>query len=344
MDIEKVFLEVKRVLAPGGVFVFLEEPIRRKLSLRLYRCPYQGQMKPWEKLLYNWGLLGYVVKDVIGARQEDNFGILQNHRMTLNHWDALIRSHFVARELEISTADRGWGEHGVHVLARRLDRLRSEWLPAKLLGGTLAAMCRKGGDARRDFEPVQNLAAYLRCPDCQGAIRQDTGDVLGCDACGYEARAAEEVYNLLPSTDRKELYPGDRLDTVDFAAESHSKHLLDGWYEVEGAYGGKYRWMGPRASVWLARLRTGPQRLRVRGHLHELSFTRERTVRIELAVNGEVVSRHSLDRPGLFIIEADVADAEKYQLEIQVTPAFTAPPDVRPISARISMIRLIPRP
>src|SRR5262245_26216640 len=28
MDIEKVFLEVKRVLAPGGIFLFGEEPVR----------------------------------------------------------------------------------------------------------------------------------------------------------------------------------------------------------------------------------------------------------------------------------------------------------------------------
>ncbi|MCL4851104.1 MAG: methyltransferase domain-containing protein, partial [Bryobacteraceae bacterium] len=40
LDIESVFLEVKRVLAPGGVFFFSEEPLKRLLSLRLYRCPY----------------------------------------------------------------------------------------------------------------------------------------------------------------------------------------------------------------------------------------------------------------------------------------------------------------
>ena len=37
MDIESVFREVSRVLAPGGVFVFAEEPLHRLLSLRLYR-------------------------------------------------------------------------------------------------------------------------------------------------------------------------------------------------------------------------------------------------------------------------------------------------------------------
>src|SRR5580698_4473540 len=45
MDIESVFREVARVLAPGGVFVFAEEPLHRMLSLSLYRCPYPETMK-----------------------------------------------------------------------------------------------------------------------------------------------------------------------------------------------------------------------------------------------------------------------------------------------------------
>ena len=49
MNMESVFLEVKRVLAPGGMFLFAEEPLKRLLSLRLYRCPYYDTMKPWER-------------------------------------------------------------------------------------------------------------------------------------------------------------------------------------------------------------------------------------------------------------------------------------------------------
>src|SRR5262249_49018523 len=67
MDIERIVLEVRRVLAPGGVFLLMEEPLRRMLSLRLYRVPYQNRMKPWERKLFDWGLLGYLAKDVIGA-------------------------------------------------------------------------------------------------------------------------------------------------------------------------------------------------------------------------------------------------------------------------------------
>ena len=50
MGMERVFEEVKRVLAPGGVFFFAEEPLKRMLTLRLYRCPYYDTMKPWERL------------------------------------------------------------------------------------------------------------------------------------------------------------------------------------------------------------------------------------------------------------------------------------------------------
>jgi len=110
MNMESVFLEVKRVLAPGGTFLFAEEPLKRLLSLRLYRCPYYETMKPWERKLYDWGLLGYLVRDVIGAHQEESFGIRQNHTMGLKDWQRLIQKHFIDAEYEMFVPERGWGE------------------------------------------------------------------------------------------------------------------------------------------------------------------------------------------------------------------------------------------
>src|SRR5262249_29814839 len=77
MDLESLFVEVKRVLAPGGIFLFAEEALLRLLSLRLYRLPHLERMRPWERKLYDWGLLGYLARDVIGADQEESFGIRQ---------------------------------------------------------------------------------------------------------------------------------------------------------------------------------------------------------------------------------------------------------------------------
>src|SRR5215470_5699446 len=137
MDIESVFREAARVLAPGGVFLFAEEPLRRKLSLRLYRCPYYDTMKPWERKLYDWGLLGYLVRDVIGAHQEESFGIRQNHTMALGGWHALALKYFVAHEFDAFVPERGWGER---VVKRWSGGSSAHWL-----GGTLAAVCRKAG-------------------------------------------------------------------------------------------------------------------------------------------------------------------------------------------------------
>ncbi len=65
MNMESVFLEVKRVLAPGGTFLFAEEPLKRLLSLRLYRCPYYNTMKPWERKLVRLG-----AARISGARRD----------------------------------------------------------------------------------------------------------------------------------------------------------------------------------------------------------------------------------------------------------------------------------
>jgi ubiquinone/menaquinone biosynthesis C-methylase UbiE len=107
MDIESVFLEVKRVLAPGGVFLLSEEPLKRLLTLGLYRCPYHDTMKPWERRLDHWGLLGFLVRDVIGAHQEESFGIRQNHTLDLKRWHLLIEKHFAAHEYDISVRATG---------------------------------------------------------------------------------------------------------------------------------------------------------------------------------------------------------------------------------------------
>ncbi|MBZ5583347.1 MAG: methyltransferase domain-containing protein [Acidobacteriia bacterium] len=344
MDIESVFLEVKRVLMPGGIFCFTEEPLRRLLSLRLYRCPYQNRMKAWERKLFDWGLLGYLVRDVIGAEQEESFGIRQNHKMYLTDWHRLIRKHFAEHHYQIFVPERGWGERVVKRLAVRLDPCRSEWRAARLLGGTLAALCRKPGVAAGPVPAgLERFEAFLRCPDCHSGLSRDASETLRCPACGYSAPNEGGVFNLLPSAERAELYPGDRQDILDFSLPSHAERLLQGWYELEGSFGNKYRWIGPRATAKLGRVQDGPQRLRLRGYADEMAFRQGRPVRVEARVNGTRVVQQTIERPGLFVLEGDVPDAAEYALEINASPTWSAPADGRVFTVTLSMIRLIPR-
>jgi ubiquinone/menaquinone biosynthesis C-methylase UbiE len=337
MDIASVIREVVRVLAPGGVFLFAEEPMRRLLSLRLYRCPYYQHMRAWERRLYDWGLLGYLVQDVIGAHQEESFGIRQNHTMGLTDWDALLKQFFDDRQYELFVPERGWGERIVKRAAIRLDPHRSEWRAARLLGGAIAAICKKPGTAiAQPLEPFERL---LRCPDCRSALSRPTSETLRCTQCDYTAHDEEGVFNLLPSVERNELYPGDREDIIDFSRPSHIERLGEGWSDLEGEYGNKYRWIGARATATLRRVSPGPQSIRIRCHATAHVVPGE----VRALVNGRQVGEWKLDRTGLFALEAPVEDASDYLLEIQASPVWQVPTDDRTFSITISGIRLISR-
>jgi len=338
MDMEAVFEEVKRVLAPGGIFLFAEEPLKRMLTMRLYRCPYYDTMKPWERKLSDWGLLGYLVRDVIGAHQEESFGIRQNHTMGLKEWHVMIHKHFVDAEYEMFVPERGWGERIVKRSAKKLDPYGSEWRAARLLGGTLAAVCRKAGDSASVQFDEAHFETQFRCPDCQSAMVRDSRDTLHCSKCSYAAANEGGVYNLLPSTDRAELYPGDREDVIDFCLPSHADRLLDGWYGLEGVFGNKYRWIGEHAAARLARVRPGPQRLRIRGHA-----TEGHPVELSASANGRKVGEWKLDRPGLFVVEADLPESDDYRIDVHAGPAWSVPTDDRVFTVNLSMIRLVPR-
>jgi ubiquinone/menaquinone biosynthesis C-methylase UbiE len=332
MNIESVFLEVKRVLAPGGVFLFTEEPLRRLLSLRIYRAPYQERMKPWERRLFDWGLLGYLAQDVIGAEQEETFGIRQNHKMYLSDWHRLITRHFADHRYQAFVPERGWGER----IVKRA--MLNDWRAARLLGGTLAAMCKKAGSSR-SLPGIDRFETLLRCPDCHRGLTRDASDTLAC-TCGYRAPNEGGVYNLLPAALRAELYPGDREDAIDFSLPGHAARLGEGWYDLEGDFGNKYRWIGGHASAVLRRVHTAPQRLRIRGYAHETQFAKGQPV-VELRVNGASVAHQPIERVGLFVIEADLPAADTYKVEIDATPTWTTPDDDRTFSVNISMIRLV---
>src|SRR5260370_23416338 len=332
MNIERVLLEVKGVLVPGGVFLFTEEPLRRLLSLRIYRVPYQNRMKPWERKLFDWGLLGYLVRDVIGAEQEESFGIRQNHKMYLSDWHRLITKHFAEHRYQTLVPERGWAERIVKRSAL------SDQRAALLLGGTLAAMCKKAGSSPR-LPCSDRSEPLLRCRDGGGDLARDGSGTLVC-AWGYRAPNEGGVYNLLPAGLRAELYPGDRPDVIDFSLPSHTGRLGDGWYELEGDYGNKYRWIGPRASAVLRRANPRPQRLRIRGFAHQIQFAKGQPV-VEIRANGVRVAQQLLERVGLFIIEADLPEAQTYNIEIAAAPAWDVPDDDRTFTVNISMIRLV---
>lgn len=331
MDVDAVLREVHRVLAPGGVYFFAEEPIRRALSLRLYRAPYPEQMNRAERLLHRWGLLDYVAADVIGAWQEESFGIRQNHRYGLRDWLAIIGRYFAGSRVLTFPRASGWANQAVVGVLR--------WIPgytdaraARLLGGTLAALCRKAGS----LPATLPLHECLACPDCLAPLPWQE-DQLRCPACGFSSIRQDGVFPLLPSGLREELYPGLRPDNLDFSKPGHEAALLEGFYELEGEFGNRYRWIGPLARLRLERTRPEPAVLRLQGYSPSLA-------RIELKANGGRLGTWRLERTGLFVIEAPLPEASEYVIEIAASPAFRPESDARTLTVNLSLARLQYRP
>jgi hypothetical protein len=66
-------------------------------------------------------------------------------------------------------------------------------------------------------------------------------------------------------------------------------------------------------------------------------------VELTARANGREVGRWKLDRPGLFIVEADVEESPEYHSEINAGPTWSVPTDDRVFTVTLSMIRLVPR-
>lgn len=327
MDVEAVFREVHRVLAPGGVYFFAEEPIRRLLTLRFYRAPYPDRMNAVERALYRWGLLDYFAADVIGAWQEESFGIRQNHRYGLRDWLGLIQRYFGDSRILTFPRASGWANAAV-IRALRLYPGFTDARAARFLGGTIAALCRKPGA----LPPSLSWEQALACPDCMAPLSWNPA-LLQCPGCGFSAPAEGDVFNLLPSRLRQELYPGLRPDNIDFSKPGHEAALIEGFYELEGEFGNKYRWIGPHARLRLKPSRPGPATLRLQGFSPSLA-------KIELRSNGAPLGSRRLERTGLFVIEIPLPEAPEHVIEILASPSFQPDNDNRTLTVNLSLIRL----
>ena len=145
------------------------------------------------------------------------------------------------------------------------------------------------------------------------------------------------VYNLLPSA---RAGPSSIRATATtssiFRSPVTTRHLIEGWYDLEGVFGNKYRWIGARATAWLKRVDAGPLTLRIRCHASAQGVPAE----VRAMVNGHMCGQWKIDRTGLFILETPVDDAHEYLLEIQASPVWEVSTDDRKFTVNISGIKL----
>jgi SAM-dependent methyltransferase len=342
-NISSVVAEAARVLAPGGTLYLAEEPIRRRLTLNLYRAPYPQRMGTLERRLFDAGWLDFLARDVIGAHQEESFGIRQNHRLSCARWHDLLHQHFSTVRLLTFPRLRGAANRWAHRWIQRFSRNASDSRVADLLGATIAAFCVKAGSL-----PPQPASLWdaLACPACLAPVSRTTPDSLACSSCNWSAAADGGVFNLLPPDLRDELYPKTaRPDCLDFSKPGHEFSLISGFHQLEGSFGNRYRWIGDTATATLQQTVGIASKLRVRGFAPEEIFSSHRP-RVTITINHGSPTAHTLSSPGLFVLEVPAPPAARLDIIISVSHSFPEPGDppatARRLSVNISLLRLVP--
>lgn len=196
-DPRPILKEIYRVLSPGGYFYFDEEPVKRFLSLNLFRTGRQKDFSRLERVLADLGLLRYIAEAYWGSRVETEWGIVENQSISLGQWEEML-AIFDSGE---SGFDLVCGGHAIKDLLEMLtDSITSKRITARLFGASLKGLHQARKEGAHIYAASQFMD-LLGCPNCwstqpaQGMKDRPPlaleGDSLRCLTCGkrYEAKS-----------------------------------------------------------------------------------------------------------------------------------------------------------
>lgn len=189
--------EIHRVLAPSGSFLFVDEPYKKLLHLKLY----QGARLYSEKSLKRGNvrmLLDYFFSEP--PCNEVDHGIVENEEISVREWKEALRI-FDRSDLHLKSL------RYIHAKSAN-PGLRLTYLLAYLLGGTLSGLCRKGeGQATAS----SSIAELLICPTCRETgteVRlRRVASTVSCPSCRGRYPVANDILFLFTREKLEELYP-----------------------------------------------------------------------------------------------------------------------------------------
>jgi glycosyltransferase involved in cell wall biosynthesis len=146
----------------------------------------------------------------------------------------------------------------------------------------LAANARRTFRARIRRAGVPGIGIRVEAKALLGAVQRLPQAIRRrLQRAKYIARSDEHVLQLIGS-------PADdfvQFSQLEFAKGAFSEYLGEGWYELEGAEGERFRWMSSRASVFL-RAPSGTAVLEIKGMVPPLSSYRVRPVILTVSCFG----------------------------------------------------------
>ena len=202
-DPEPILREVNRVLAPGGVFILDEEPIRQIFNVRLWRRP--TILRWWEKILKATILLHFLSE--IG-KSETDAGIIETS-FSLPTWEKALNV-FETAKAALTVFPFGPTET---ISKTGQEKWLNPSLPTrillKLLGGNIQAICTKSPNKRRSYKlQAKHLLPPFVCPSCppHPLLEQRLGSWY-CLTCKNTYPVKDGIPILIERTLRQTLYP-----------------------------------------------------------------------------------------------------------------------------------------
>ena len=203
-DPKPILEEIYRVLSPGGVFFFKEEPIKQLLNIPLWRRP--TVLRPWEKILKYIGILPFISR--IGKTEVD-FGILEEV-FSLKTWENALN---VFDKVETITKPFPVGPTSINLKSLKKNWLKPSpltWLLISWWGGGIGATCWKKGNTINSNVALSEIFA---CPNCLTKKRStslgltEQKKYLKCPNCSSMFPKKQNIPVLLPNNSLKKLYP-----------------------------------------------------------------------------------------------------------------------------------------
>jgi uncharacterized protein YbaR (Trm112 family) len=192
-----IIKEIYRVLSPGGLFFFQEEPYKKLLQLNLYKG---------KKIYSEESLHGSTIRKIVDYFFSESFcnevehGIIENHEIPIGIWKQAL-SMFKEKAVKLLSMKMIYSE---------LFRPRNyvKFLLAYLLGGEISGICHKSGDGLK-----REISIYdtLMCPRCDENGRESKIDQKNhtfiCSECGNKFPIIDGVAFLFSYKKFEEIYP-----------------------------------------------------------------------------------------------------------------------------------------
>jgi SAM-dependent methyltransferase len=200
-SVAPIIKEIHRVVF--GHFYFDEEPFRRLLKLVLYR----QKQKIYSDTVLRRNQYVRLVESFISEDRSDEVehGIVENDNISLTEW---INAVSVFDQCDVDLLS-------MNAFRSKLNRaLGLSNIPNLLLGGTIAALCRKHSKSTT-HHPL-DLNQLLGCPDCITPTENGSFDrpplanistAFRCYQCGFKYPCKDGVIFLLPKHELRQLYP-----------------------------------------------------------------------------------------------------------------------------------------